>query len=366
MRSTRDALKSAIRQRRCPPYSIKQKPEWREQYKDHCRVCPFCEADKDNDIDAWSMLADNFLETVKPSPEEQEVQPGDIRLLKTDKNLWKNGFYYSLPVVLVLKKDPDPWGYIPVALTFSETALAGPGDLVAGSLCIETWNIFHVKTESLGQKIDNKNQLCVDAVVAMHKDKNHTPDWAPVLIPIKSNGPRKLFRKYEQEIADFFNENKTMPSVFHFLDKESVMSDLKKKVPGIRWDLEPENIWDLFAMADLPSDYYPNSCADQDFLEYHAILYIYQNNEIAKIMIVKAEAECTRTDSGIAYSIFFSELPVPWQGVFGYAYLKLGPQEIILPLDIIVAMEHGSISVSFEVEDCLTGILQTALFFKED
>jgi len=369
MVTRRDALKSAIRLRRCPPYFIKQTPEYREEYKAHCLICPFCEPDKESDLDGWEMVADDFVKTFYGNwnPEDEKVQPGDIRLLKRNKNLWNSGFYYSPPVVMVLKKDPDSEGYLPVAQIFSEPLLAGPGDLVTGSLFVETWNIFHVKIESLGEKIDKKDQVIVDAVIAMHRNKSDVPDWAQLPMPIKPGDPRELFRRYERETADFFNENRTMPPIFNFLDKISMIEELRKKAPGISWDAPPKTMWDLFATADLPDDYYPKAAADEEFLlYYHAVLYIYKNNEIEDIRMVRAEAECTPDDSGITYSIFFPELPVPSEGVFGYSYLKLSPIDIIAPLEIKAAMEKRSISVSFKSGDCSAGTLQTALFCMKD
>lgn len=389
MVSRRDALKSAIRQRRCPPCSIKQMAQWEKQYKDHCRICPFCEIDpKDDlkdDLDAWNVFEEHFLkafpdhfssgdqelsnipETLKKTGKESEVKPGEIRILKTNDNPWDKGFYYSPPAVMVLKQKSASEQYIPVAQIFSEPALAGPGDLViedltTGSLCIETWNIFHVKMESLGRILDQKDRHIVDAVVAMHKDPDYSPDFAPLLVPIKPDGPRALFRQYEQETAQFFNENKILPPVFHFMDRTTLMADLKNKAPGIHWKDAPDNLWDIFAGAVLPDDYYPMAAAAEDFMYYYAILYIYEKGKISEVRAVRAEAECVRTKVGIAYSIFLPELPVPWEGVYGYSHLKLRSGEIILPVEVKVAMEYRSLSAAFEVDDCLTGILKTALF----
>ena len=186
-------------------------------------------------------------------------------------------------------------------------------------MCIETWNIFLVKPHALGPLVDRQDQPVVNAVVAMHKDPDYRPESAPLLVPIKPGGPRALFRRYEQETAAFFNENSTVPPVFHFMDREALMADLQNKAPGIHWDNAPENLWELLAGAELPDDYYPMAAADEDLLYYHANLYIYEKGEIQEIRSVRAEAECVRTPSGIAFSIFLPELPVPWEGVYGYS-----------------------------------------------
>ena len=72
MVSRRDALKSAIRQRRCPPGSIRQAAQWKKQYAAHCRICPFCEPDPDHDpkddLEAWEMLARRFSKAFPDGP----------------------------------------------------------------------------------------------------------------------------------------------------------------------------------------------------------------------------------------------------------------------------------------------------------
>lgn len=376
MLSRRQALKAAIKQRRCPPFSIKTHPEWHKEYAAHCQICPFCEShDRDNKdgtanslTQAFTALGrkykDNFKDPFKQSAFDGKtrIKSGDVRLLKAREPSWHNGYYFNPPVVAVLQEAPDSAGCLPVAQIFFDCALAGPGDLVADSMFIETWNLYNIKPSSPGFLLDTLDNSVIKAVKAMHMDKDYCPKWAPVLTPLIKNDPRVLFRKMEQETALFFNDNALVPPVFHFLDSPGLMRDLKAQVDGIKWDSPPENIWEILINAVFPDDYYPKAAADSEALYYYANLYIYEKGRIKAIKAVRAEAECIKNEKGVTCSIFFPELPVEGDVLWAYSYLKISASEIIAPETIKTSVQEKSLVAEFITDRRDTGSLQTALF----
>ena len=367
--SRRDALKCAVIQRKCPPYSLQNSAEWQKEYSAHCLICPFCaqgeKTENDPVIEAFTDLGGRFCKRFNKSVsrEEKPVRSGDIRLVKSRENPWRDGFYFNPPVVVVLQDIPDAAGCLPVAQTFFDLALAGPGDLVTESLFIETWNLYNAGELCLGPLIDRVENSVVKDVIAMHMGQNDCPDWAPAPSPLQIHDPRREFRKIEQETALFFNDNIMFPPVFHFLETAELMQNLNTRITGIKWNVPPENVWDILIHARFPEEYYPKAAADSDFFYYyHANLYIYEKGEIKEVKAVRAEAECIEDDNGVTCSIFFPELPCVSEKVWAYSYLKLSSTEIIAPETIKTSVKDRSVIAKFKSDCCDTGSLQTALF----
>lgn len=364
MISRREALKYAIQERRCPPLSIKKAPDQRDRFLEHCRICPFCRPEMDTDLDNWDRMGESLSTTIHREKEDRDVLPGQIRRLKIKKSPWRKGFYLNPPDVLVLKETADGQGFLPVAQTFSDPVLAGPGDLILDEIFVESWNLFNIRKDGLGEIVQDHGPDIAGDIRSMHMNPEFSPAWAPVPVPLGKDDPRGLFRKLERETAAFFNDNILSPPLFHFLNWKGVISELSKLDSRIKWSSESPNLWELISSMELPDSYYPKAAADEELVYYYAKLVLYEKGRFKGVRSVWAEAEGFEHKTGIGYTIFFPELPVPREGLWAYAYLKTPDGKIIPPVKILTSMKDVSISVKFHVDSWKDCELMTSLFYQ--
>lgn len=279
MHSRKMGLFLAKRFRTCPPPELMGDPAFSEQIKEHRRICPVCAmrgADEDDAV--WTALKET-LEKVLGTPAVcwEPPIPGELRLA-ADEGCWRNGLYYTPPLVLVLEVNGSIADEVLVAQCYFDSTVAGPGDLILPHgaapfehIFIEPWNTYTLIGRHIGPALARVESSIVQAVEALDTDPQAYPEWAPRPRPMEPEDVRVYFRELEVETAYTFARREAeeiaaqVEGRGHPIDEMSpghVREAMERKVPGVMWTREPETPRQTVALARLPADLLPLAAAD--------------------------------------------------------------------------------------------------------
>ncbi|MEA1945886.1 MAG: hypothetical protein U9N83_01130 [Thermodesulfobacteriota bacterium] len=329
MHSRKLALAMAKQYRQCPPPDIIQDPLQQDQIKLHCSICPYCSTDLSSDIPFWDKLSQIIVKKYSKAgftEPDIPILPGQFRLIKYGLAGWKDGFYYSPPLILVLESNESQSNTAIVAHTFHDVTLAGPDDLIlfaeqtgCGELFVQCWHIYTVKTDHLEPPSGRINPEILEVVKRMTKNHEDLPDWALMPAPLTEHDPRKYFRELEVETGYFFAsqsvgrlieypEHQQIRIVYSSLDE--VIQALNEKIDGIFCPVHVDTVEEALAAVELPEEYYPLAAADKDKKAVSAKFVFVQNQKIMDLKGAEAEIySVTSVSGGVAVSGKIHGLP---------------------------------------------------------
>lgn len=411
--SRKQALKLAIQQRRCPPFSIKQELKEHRLFKKHCAICPFCHGhDADiPDSEGWAELARCFQSKfstavsakgmAQPKPGNLPV-PGQIRILKPLKQPWKENFHFNPPLVFILDsieynlssgiapgnscaKDNARLSTVQVAQIFSHAALTGPGDLIIGDFFIETWNIYPVSCESLRDVIDQMEESIVADVKKMHSSPHYLPEWAETPMPLRDGknrsidgGVREYFRKMELETALLFQAKSMYSSFGEAMAYEQLpdilphllADEMTRIFQGVTWARSPGHIREVLVTPSIPHRYLPRAAASTNGENApcgKALVYIHEKGRISHLIEITREVTCMEEEGGITCSIFFPDMPLAPEKAWAFTGIDMGENGMLWPETMDVSIKDHSLFARFSIDSCsAVARLKCALFFQYD
>lgn len=329
MFSRKQSLTLAKQDRLCPPASVTNNPEYNTQVKHHIAICPFCSTGMSDDLEHWEALAESF----PVSPEQKEPTPvalGQLRYIKKKRAGWRDGNYYTPPMVLTLDIPSDIPDAVTVAQTYSDITLAGRGDLILendqsnfSELFIECWNTYSLRIEDLDELVSEVSPEVADAAIEMRKSPDYLPDWAMLPAPMTENDPRIFFREMEVEVGFTFS----YPAV------SELMNDIESSEPSINYDspeklrqamqkANPNLIWPAVSVdivTDLIAAHYheasmPMAAADSDDEVIVGKKVVFQKGKVKAVDQITIEIiSRLETDTGFKIS---GRIQDPPSGVF--------------------------------------------------
>jgi len=307
MYSRKLALTMAKQFRTCPPVHVRNHPAHRDRVARHRRICPCCCGSEDTAVAQWEKLADAVLRSGGGPGSitgSDEMQPGQLRVLKSERGGWHKGLYYNPPLVLVLDVAERISDEILVAQTYPDTGMAGPGDLIlaldqtdVGDLFVECWNNYTLKAADLDPPAACLPDHVIEAVRCMADQPDACPDWAVHPIPFTDHDPRVYFRELETEVGYFFASRAAgelmaeleggLPEMAYGSVDELVAA-VRSAVPDMTWHRSPETPDEVIALARFAPDRLPLAAADADQNRFPAKLVFLEAGRIREIRPVQA------------------------------------------------------------------------------
>jgi len=259
-------------------------PSQQKAWENHRAICPYCSG-KDRESRAASETLANEMKWIDPSVEKslsddiRSVQPGQFCFVQADSGLWRENYFYTPPMVLIMKRTTSVKGAVLVAQTYHDIQMAAPGDLIVtaddsplGPLFVECWNTYILKETSLGPSLDTVSKRIVDAVLKCENQPDCIPQWAMLTRPLVEDDPRIFFRELELEVAHTFSPQsvsqlleayETPPLEHLFSSPTRIQEMIRTAVPGTGWKRLPRSLEEAFAMAELPVEHLPLAAADE-------------------------------------------------------------------------------------------------------
>ncbi|RZB34195.1 MAG: hypothetical protein SRB2_03588 [Desulfobacteraceae bacterium Eth-SRB2] len=308
MHSRKLALAMAKQHRQCPPPDIIQDPLQQDQIKLHCSICPYCSTDLSSDIPFWDkfsqMIVKKYSKAGVTEP-DISIRPGQFRRITYGLAGWKDGFYYSPPLILVLESNESRSNTALVAQTFHDIALAGPEDLIlsaeqtgCGELFVQCWHIYTLKADDLEPPLGQINPDIFNGVKRMTKNHNDLPDWVLMPPPLTEQDPRKYFRELEVDTGYFFasqSVGRLIEDLEHhrirmvYSSPDQVIQAFNEKIDGIFCPVPVDTMEEALAALELPEEYYPLAAADKDKKTVAAKFVFIQNQKIMDLKGAEAE-----------------------------------------------------------------------------
>ncbi len=284
MYSRKLALSLAKQHRSCPPAHFKEDPDQKENYQKHLAMCPYCSAGLNDDLPVWRELVEKLQKSVKPAAPEKRaapVEPGQLRYIRPELSCWRDGFFYSAPLVLVIDRPGAAPDDVLAAQTYYDTFLAGPGDLILNQdqtgftdLFIECWHTYTLRTRQLGPPVGAVSPEIIETVKNMNADTAKHPPWAPLPMPMTDDhDARRYFRELEVETGYTFSaqaaaeimEQIERPGWARYCpDADAVRRAVLNMNPDIRWNRTPLTLVQVLCAAGFPDEYLPKAAAGPD------------------------------------------------------------------------------------------------------
>jgi hypothetical protein len=284
MYSRKIALSLSKQYRRCPPPRIMEDPSQRKAWKNHRAVCPYCSSKNIENRTAWDALAQE-MERMHPSVEKPKlddgrpVHPGQFCFVRPDAGVWRENYFYTPPMVFIIKRISSIPGAILAAQTYHDIQMAAPGDLIVtaddsvlGPLFVECWNTYTLKETLLGPPLDTVPERVMDAVLEYENQPGFCPEWAMLPRPLAENDPRIFFRELELEVAYTFSSQSVsqimeafeVPALKQLCSSPARLQEMiRTAVPGTHWRKLPLSPEEACAMAELPVERLPLAAEDQ-------------------------------------------------------------------------------------------------------
>jgi len=280
MISRKESLRLARQYRTCPPPDIAGDPRYRQLVMEHFGLCPYCSFEMNELTATWGEMIAKIEGKVFQRSScigDGPPVPGELRPVHSSLASWRDGFYYSTPLVLVVYSPRAISDDLTVMQTYPDPMLAGEGDLIltddqtgVGELFVETWHRYTLKAAHLGPAISWVSSTILTAIEAMIHDPRHLPEWAPLTLPMVEEDPRIYFRKIEVEVGFTFASQSAAALIAElevgglpdlFSSPQTLMNALKRQVPGIRWLRSQSDPMALIASAQCPDAYYARAAA---------------------------------------------------------------------------------------------------------
>jgi hypothetical protein len=384
MYSRKLALSLAKRYRTCPPPEIADDPAHREYFEQHLMICPYCTSNESKDQKHWDELIKKYQKDFSISSftsNQKKIQQGQLRLIRPDLSGWRNGYFYNLPVVMVLEDTREISDDIQVAQTYHDIHLAAPGDLILskkqtklGQLFVECWNTYTLRANYLGPVIGQVSLDIVQTAMAMEKNPETMPDWGFHTIPLAVHDPRIYFRELEVEVGYIFASQAVDELMANlegsFLElvyssPQETMDEIKEKLPGIFWPGEPRTVEAVLATAQFPSDQYARAAADDVRERFRVNLVLIRNGRVKSIEPLQGEifqSECT--SEGLAVGGHVLKLPEELSGSIFLCFFQSEKEGLVEPFSSKWDENERLFLAKFDIWKAEAGKLKIALVFQ--
>lgn len=284
MYSRKIALSLAKQYRKCPSPHITENPSQEQAWIKHLAICPYCSGKDRGSRTEWDTLAHD-MKRMYPSDVKSEmdkdrpVRPGQFRFVQADPGVWRENYFYTPPMVLIIKRTASIPGAVLVSQIYHDIQMAAPGDLIVttddsplGPLFVECWNTYTLKETLLGPSLATVPERVMDAALKCENHPEFCPQWGILPRPLVENDPRISFRELELEVAYTFSSQsvlelleafETPPLEQLFRSTARIRELIRTAVPGTGWKSLPRSFEEAFAMADLPAEHLPLAAADK-------------------------------------------------------------------------------------------------------
>jgi len=288
MYTRKQALAIARQIRTCPPPEIRNNPKYAGENSLHLAKCPFCSTGRSMELDACHILAQGFKQHSQVT--DLAISPGRIMNIDPTFSCWRNNDYYTGPVVVILKIQEKPVDTVLVAQTWHDIYLASPGDLVVPEpsgqqgpekLFIETWNIYTLRKNLLGECRGDVSEKIVQATLEMNENPGFLPAWARRPMPLGKEDPRLSFQQLEIKTSTIFTDLSAdqpaaiteQKNLYISGPVDKLMEKIKALMDGISWSWTPETIQTCFAAIGFAPESIPLSAAGRDQKEIIAAYF---------------------------------------------------------------------------------------------
>lgn len=384
MYSRKIALSLAKQYRTCPPKEIREKSSNLENLDRHLAVCPYCSGKNLKDPEPWENLSAKLREVYSayyPDRKEEPVLAGQLRPIRPDQGRWRDGYFYNPPFVLVLTDADSVSDYIPVAQTYHDILLAGPGDLILteeqvsiGPFFVEPWNTYTLKAATLGPPLGRVSHEITDVVKALENDPEAYPPWAMILRPFTEHDARIYFRELEVEVGYTFSIEavEELVSMLESPGLELVYSSegelrhsMREIVPGIRWPKQADTAEMILATARFPTAHLRLAANHTDQTKSTANLVGVEQGKIKRLEPVPMVIYGSGPDDSDHFTIDgrVLEIPAGLSGSQFVCFLLPKKGDPIVPEDCRWDENTGSFLACFEGVLKLEGELAAAVVF---
>lgn len=349
MSTRRNLLTLARRYRTCPPPNQHPSPECEKNMKHHLRVCPYCAAD--SGLADWRALLDSISPVLSPKPEPgQGILPGQLRYISSDQACWREGYFYSPPLVLILENDPSLSDEIRVAQTYPDIGLAAPGDLILtadqtgwNDLFVECWNTYPLRAGFLGPIVGAVSEKNLASVRRMEGDPTASPKDALLPRPLKEEDPRVYFRELEAEVGYTF-ASRAVESLMteherpllRLIDAspEELQNAIQGLKPKVEWHPAPDTPEAVFALAHLSSDAWAMAAADPGDETVPGNLFLLKKGRVQMFQTVPVQIHgWTPVEEGVEIFGQVGDIPESLGTSILLGYLYCGEGRIVSPLE---------------------------------
>lgn len=342
MPTRRSMLSAARRYRTCPPPNMPHHPEYETDMDHHRRICPYCGIDAD--LTDWQALADVLTPAFSSEPGPvPDILPGQLRYILPERACWREGYFYSPPLVLIIENDPNIPDLVRAAQTYPEIGLAGPGDLILTAdqtgfqdLFVECWNTYPLRSDSLGPVVGGVKQELTAAARQMETDPDALPPAALMPRPLKEEDPRRYFRELEVEVAYTFASRAVdsllagdVRPLLRLIDRprEELQEAIRERVPTVEWLWAPDSSEAVFALARSPADLLPMAASHSDDQVIPGNLFLLKNGRVELFKTVPVHIlGRTPVEEGVEY--FGQVDPIPGSVIdsilLGYLFCEEG------------------------------------------
>jgi len=375
------ALSLAKQYRTCPPPRIRDDTSQQIEYERHIRRCPYCSSQEIKGGKAWAALSkdlERLFASKSKLPPEIQVAKGQLRSINERLSRWREGCFYTSPVVLVLEKTSVVSDDVLVCQTYHDISLASPGDLVLsgdktpiGDLLIEPWNIYTMKESNLDSLLGEVASEIVDAVKSLEAAPGAYPDWAMVPRPFVEHDPRIYFRELEVEVGYTFS-SRAVSELMDDLERsrltlayssdQQLRTAIETVTPGSYWEKEPKSRDEILALVQLPSEKLPLAADDKTQEKLSANLVRLEEGRVKSIAPVPVEIH--RKSGEITLSGRICELPESL--INSHLICILDPEGMspVSPVRHEWNEETGDFAVEFRLQKNVESHLRAAVLFE--
>jgi hypothetical protein len=370
--------------RLCPPDHIREKPEHALQLKKHLARCPYCSTDLGLESRHWQDISHHLakLSDIKtPGQEDDKILPGQIRPVKQQLAVWRNGFFYNPPLVMIRDVDPEILNLVQAVQIYEDIQLAAPGDLIVeedtgkglDSFFIECWNRYCLHADCLDKPVGMISSQLLDAVRKMETDPEALPEDALHPLPLLENDPRHYFRKLEisvgytfaapaaeklmteqeAEIEKNVSDNKTM-------DVSGFIQQVEALHPDISWPYPPQTVSEAMLTAQIPEDKLPMA-ADDGQGEIQVINHVVIRQHRLELFESLYAEIITKSDTGHGLSFSGKLLKKPPEDTTMSAAWMSSRGTVTLPKRLEFQPETGMFYIEIPIHEQSQGDLVMAL-----
>ena len=376
----RSALAFAKQYRTCPPVSMFKDPSWEMFINKHIAICPYCSTEIIERVAPLANLVKSWKTDLASSvPPDQEIRPGQIRFIRSDRACWRKGLFYNPPGLLVLEKSPGIKDGYRVAQIYHDVTLAGSGDLVleddqtgAGDLIVECWNTYSMKGSHLGPVVGKVADVVSSVVTRMEDDPEAVPAWAAKPLPMEEQDARIYFRELEVEVGYVF-ASRAVSEIMQEIEKaypvllygtaEKMKAEVEREFPGVVLPETFATLEEALVSARLPFESYAMAAADDESEVEPANFVLVVDGIVKAIRPIQVEVlERNLTAVGLIIGGRIIEMPRDHGERRLLAFLAREGRTVVPAADIKWDESTGHFALTFKLEDHKHRRLKIAVF----
>jgi hypothetical protein len=282
MYTRKQALAQAKQIRLCPPLHVRKDRHQQAEVMHHLSICPYCSMDSIEALEAQDALTIRIPAGYAASPlhGEEAAAKGQIRYIQNKQAVWRDGYHYNAPMVVVMTVNHTIADDILVAQLYDDNVLAAPGDLIlsseqtgAGDLFVECWNTYTLRACHLGSVVGHLEPYILTAIARLEQDPLAQPQWAQRPMPLLDHDPRVFFRNMEVEVAfsfgvqaagELMTEYEASAEKRTSITPDYLREDLSAVIPGLRVLSGPASVEDILATARFPDEMLPMAASVEE------------------------------------------------------------------------------------------------------